>query len=143
LKEYGVAQVLIGASAALLAGVLGIRYGLLESGLLPTDCGGSLDEGVAGWCGLKWLVVQSFIQQRLGWVSFACGLLAFASRRRAVAWGGWLTGLGGLVLYNFDLAAVGALLSLLVLAREAAQRGDGENEAGDEPADRLRVGRLG
>jgi hypothetical protein len=134
---------LIGASAAVLLAALGIRYGMLESGLLPTDCGGSLAEGVAGWCGVKWLVVQSFIQQRLGWVSFACGLVAFVSGRRAAAWAGWLTGLGGLVLYNFDLAAIGALLALLVLVRDGAQGRGGKREPGDEPSDRLGVGRLG
>ena len=134
---------MIGASAVVLAAVLGIRYGLLEAGRLPTDCGGSLAEGVAGWCGVKWLVIQSFLQQRLGWVSFACGVLAFTTRRRWAAWAGWLTGLGGLVLYSFDLAAIGALLSLLVLARDAAQRRGGKDEAGDEPADRLGIGRLG
>jgi hypothetical protein len=134
---------LIAVSAAVLATAFGIRYGLLEAGVFPIDCGGALAEGLAGWCAAKWLVVQSFMQERLGWLSLVLGVAAFVLRRRTLAWGGWLTGLTGLVLYSFDPAAVGALLSLLVLARNGSQHRRGEDEPGGEPADRLRVGGLG
>lgn len=120
-----------------------VRYGLVESGRLPADCGGSIAEGVRGWCGIKWLVLQSFAQQRLGWLSLACGVAAFASGRRGLAWAGWVSGLAGLVLYNFDLAAVGGLLALLVLARRPAQERRGKHQAGEQPRDGLGVGRLG
>lgn len=127
----------------MLAVALGLRYGALEAGVFPLDCGGAIADGLDGLCAAKWILVQSFIHQRLGWLSLLLGLLAFATRRRSFAWGGWLTGLAGLVLYSFDPAAIGALLSLLVLARSGAQRRGGQEETGDEPRDRLRVRRLG
>ncbi len=133
---------IFGWGAAVLAVALGVRYGLLESGFLPADCGGSLAEGVDGWCGVKWAVVQSFVHQRLGWASLAFGIAAFLLRRRELAWSGWLTGVAGLVLYSFDMSAVGALLSLLVLARAAEERRARQDEAGEQPGDGLGVGRL-
>lgn len=144
MRQYDRSRIsLLVASAVLLAAVLGVRYGLLEAGAFPLDCGGSLAEGLGAWCAAKWLLVQSFVHQRLGWLSLACGVAAFVLRHRPLAWGGWLSGLAGLVLYSFDPAAVGALLSLLVLARSGPQRRCGEEEAGDEPDGRLRVQRLG
>lgn len=116
----------------------GVRYGLLESGVLPRQC----VDFAAPACALKWLVVQSFLDQRLGWLSLGCGLAAFVANRRALAWGGWITGLAGLLLYSFDYAAVGAMLSLLVLVRSAPRRRHREEQAGEQPADGLRVGRL-
>jgi len=127
----------------MLAAVLGIRYGLLEAGAFPLDCGNPLVAGVGSSCAAKWILVQSFVQQRLGWLSLACGIAAFASRHRRLALVGWFAGLAGLILYSFDPAAVGALLSLLVLVRAPAQRRRCEDEAGEQPGDRLGVGRLG
>ncbi|TAH44220.1 MAG: hypothetical protein EYC67_13730 [Betaproteobacteria bacterium] len=86
--------------------------------------------------------MQSFLHQRLGWLSLACGVLAFANGCRRAAWGGWLLGLVGLVLYSYEPAAVGAMLSLLVLARPRREQGDGQGQAGEQPADGLRVGRF-
>lgn len=105
------------AGALALAAVLAVRFGLLEAGYFPLDCTAEAAQGHEVRCAVKYVLVQTFILQRLGWVSLALGAAAFFLRGRALAWGGWLSGLAGLVLYNFDLAAVGALLSLLVLAR--------------------------
>jgi hypothetical protein len=143
LQKHSGAQIgLIVLSGLVLAAGLGIRYGWLESGFLPLDCGGSVAEGLSAWCGVKWLVVQSFLHQRLGWISLACGVAAFVSRRRGLGWIGWLTGLAGLVLYNFELAAVGAMLSLLLLVRGAAQGRRGEDKPGQQPGDGLGIGGL-
>jgi hypothetical protein len=131
------------ATLVVLGLSLWLRYGMLEAGALPRDCGGSVAEGLGGLCGVKWALVQSFVHQRLGWFSLACGVLAFAGGWRALAWAGWLAGVGGLVLYSFDPAAVGALLGLLALSRGAAQRGQGQGQPGEQPGDGLRVGRLG
>jgi hypothetical protein len=143
LNPLGITATVVAVGLAVVGSAAAIRYGLLESGRLPVDCGGSIAEGVRGWCGVKWLVLQSFTQQRQGWLSLLCGVTAFASGHRGLAWVGWLSGLAGLVLYNFDLAAVGGLLALLVLARVPAQKGCGKDQAGEQPCDGLGVGRLG
>nr|MBL8454697.1 hypothetical protein [Zoogloeaceae bacterium] len=129
-------------SLLVLAFALVARYGLMESGWLPAECGGSLAEGVQGWCAAKWALIQSFLHQRLGWVSLVAGVLAFAVRSKGLALVGWFTGIAGLVLYSFDYAAVGAMLSLLVLARRFAQEGGREQQSGREPGDGLGVERL-
>lgn len=116
-------------AVVVLAATLGIRYGLLENGLLPRDCSASGASALA--CGFKWGLVQSFLDQRLGWASLVFGAAAFALAARRLAWIGWVLGLAGLVLYSFDPAAAGALLALLVLARPVAGQGrdeDGQRE---------------
>lgn len=130
---------LVWVSAVVFAAVLLLRYAVLEAGAFPADCKPLLADGLEGLCLVKWALVQAFMQQRLGWVSLALGVLAFVSGRRPVAWGGWLSGIAGLVLYSFDYAAVGAMLSLLVLARQGAQAGGSKEQAGGEPRDGLRV----
>ncbi|ENO87484.1 hypothetical protein C666_10835 [Thauera linaloolentis 47Lol = DSM 12138] len=127
-----------------LGGAYAVRYGLLENGVLPRDC--SLPEAQGGLCVFKTVLVQSFVHQRMGWFSLACGVLAFVLGGRRFAWAGWLSGLAGLVFYSYDPAAVGALLSLLVLARPRQGREEGrkgEGEAGGQPGDGLGVRRLG
>lgn len=142
MHRYGIAAAVVAAGVAAIASAAAVRYGLIEGGRLPMECGGSLAEGVQGWCGVKWLVLQSFMHQRLGWLSLVCGVAAFVLGRRGLAWAGWVSGLAGLVLYNFELAAVGGLLSLLVLARAPAKKGGGQEPAGEQPRDGLGVGRL-
>ncbi|TDN56648.1 hypothetical protein [Azoarcus indigens] len=142
LLKYVPAPVLM-VGLVVLAAALGTRYGLLENGVLPHECGATYGESIWSACGFKWALVQSFLQQRMGWASLALGVLAFVFSCRRAAWAGWLIGMAGLVLYSYDYAAVGALLSLLVLARGAEQDRQREDEAGDQPADRLQVGRLG
>lgn len=141
-KWCGAPRGLAVLSLLVLAFALVARYGLMESGWLPAECGGSLAEGVQGWCAAKWALIQSFLHQRLGWVSLVAGVLAFAVRSKGLALVGWFTGIAGLVLYSFDYAAVGAMLSLLVLARRFAQEGGGEQQSGREPGDGLGVERL-
>lgn len=126
-------------STALLGMVLVLRYGILEAGVFPTDCAADFSGDLEAACIAKWMLVQSFLHQRLGWASLAFGVAAFVSRKRPLAWTGWAFGIAGLVLYGFDYAAVGALLSLLVLVREGPQRGRGEHEARREPSDGLRI----
>lgn len=124
----------------MLALALAVRYGLFENGVLPRDC---LAPGSPELpCVFKTVLVQSFLHERLGWVSLACGVLAFVLACRRAAWVGWLLGVVGLVLYSYDPAAVGAMLSLLVLARPRREQRDGQGQAGNQPADGLRVGGL-
>lgn len=138
-RGRGAISRLVWVSSIVLAAVLLLRYAVLEAGVFPAECAPYFGDGLEGWCLAKWLLVQAFIHQRVGWVSLALGVAAFVSRRRPLAWGGWLSGLAGLVLYGFDYAAVGAMLSLLVLARSGAQGGGGEQQSGGEPRDGLGV----
>lgn len=114
-RKYGVATI-VAVGVAVLALALGARYGLIENGVLPRDCTAPAAEAQSGLCALKWTLVQLFHEQRLGIFSLVCGALAFVLGCGRLAWAGWIAGLAGLVLYNYDYAAVGALLGLLVLA---------------------------
>ncbi|ANQ84451.1 hypothetical protein [Azoarcus olearius] len=120
-QKYGWWPVVLGG-ALVLALALGARYGLIENGVLPRDCTVPEAQGAGAACALKWALVQLFHEQRLGIFSLVCGGLGFALTCRRLAWPGWLAGLAGLVLYNYDYAAVGALLALLVLTAGEHQR---------------------
>lgn len=140
LPKHGVAApLLVGAVLAAIA--LWFRLGLLEAGVLPRDC--TLADAPAAACIFKDALVQSFLHQRLGWVSLGAGVLAFVLSCRRLAWVGWLTGVAGLVLYSYDPAAVGGLLALLVLVGTDEQGRQGEGESDQKPGDGLRVGGLG
>ncbi|MCC4114681.1 hypothetical protein LLG90_04865 [Aromatoleum toluclasticum] len=139
MRRRGAVARLFRVSSIVLVAVLLLRYAVLEASVFPADCKPLLADGPEGMCLAKWALVQLFMQQRLGWVSLVLGVLAFVSRRRPVAWGGWLCGVAGLVLYSFDYAAVGAMLSLLVLARDGTQARRGEDQPRGEPRDGLRV----
>ena len=119
-------RVFLGGGLLWLA-FMALRYGVIENGLLPRNCGsGGMDSSLPCW--LAWLLIQSFHAQRLGIFALAFGLLGFLSGLRLCAWVGWLVGVAGLVLYSPDYAAVGALLGLFTLLRiytPAAPQGHG------------------
>ena len=105
-----------------------LRFGVIENGLLPRDCGpNGSDSGLS--CGLTWLLTQSFHAQRLGIVALAFGVLGFLAGLRSCGWIAWLTGVAGLVLYSPDYAAVGALLGLFTLLRATPPVPRRENRA--------------
>ncbi|MDR1462770.1 MAG: hypothetical protein LBI68_06505 [Azoarcus sp.] len=109
------ARAILGATLFGLA-LAALRFGVIENGLLPRDCGpGGADAALP--CGLTWLLVQSFQQQGLGWLALLAGTLAFLFTWRRLAWFGWFAGVAGLVLYCADPAAVGVLLALFALLR--------------------------
>lgn len=133
------------ASAALVAVAVAaatsaLRFGVIESGGLPHDC--TAVDASAALCALKTALIESFLQQRLGWVSLAFGVFAFAWSARRLAWLAWVLGVAGLVLYSYDPAAVGALLALLVLLRPVQQGRSGQDEPAQQPGERLRIGGL-
>lgn len=123
---------------AVAAAAMAVRYGMLENGFLPRDC--SAVDAPQALCAFKTVLLQTFMQQRLGWASLICALPAFLLSSRRLAWAGSLFGAAGLVLYSYEPAAVGGLLSLLVLLRPREQRRRGKNQADEQPADGLRVG---
>lgn len=116
---------------AICGGVaMGLRYGLMQSDSLAAAC--VHGEGLA--CNLRHWLPQLFIQDRIGYVSLALAVVAWltsrlggsaqVARARPLAWVGLALGVMGLVLYAYDPAAVGALLSLVILAsgREPGQK---------------------
>ena len=119
--------------------LIALRYGVIENGLLPRDCdSGSGSDNSALSCGFAWLLLQSFQMQRLGWCALVFGALGFFLGSRRCAWGGWLAGVAGMVLYCADYAAPGALLGLFALLRrpvsaplhKEAENGQRQREAG-------------
>jgi hypothetical protein len=105
----------LGLALAALAAASVARQGLVEPADLTARC------DAAPWsdwvCGMRTLLVQAFIEQRLGWAAVLAGALATLLRWRWLAWLGLVAGSAGLVLYCAGPAAVGALLSVLVCAR--------------------------
>lgn len=117
------------ATPAIAAATLGVllawlaRHGLVEPADLTARCDAARWDGAA--CVLRTLVVQSFIDQRIAWVSVAAGLLAntlahvrahkirWSASARACAWVGLASGAAGLVLYSAGVAAAGFLMSAL------------------------------
>ena len=120
-KNGGLVGALV-VSAVLLGVVLWLRYGLFEAGVFPTSCGATLADDLHGLCLAKWALMQTFAQERLGWLSLLAGIAAFVLRVKPLAWTGWFAGIAGLVLYSYNFAAVGLLLSLLVIARARVPR---------------------
>lgn len=105
----------LGAGLLCLA-LMALRYGVIENGLLPRDCGlGGRDSALP--CGLTWLLTQSFRAQGLGIFALLFGILGFIGGIRLCGWIGWFAGVAGLVLYCPDYASVGALLGLFALLR--------------------------
>ena len=104
------------AIAIALIGVLGLalalRFGFIEAPALSRGCGASQE----GLCGLRSLLGEFFNHKALGLASLIFGAGAYLSRRRWAAVAGLLLGAAGLVLFDFDYAAVGALLALMALA---------------------------
>lgn len=100
---------------AVLGLALWARYGLIEPEGFALACVGATD-----WhCTLRDVIVMTFNRQQLGYVAVAAALLALFPSLRPLAWLGWAAGLAGLVLYSWDFAAPGAVLSLLVLVKPA------------------------
>ena len=102
-------------SLAMLLLVFALRYGIIEAGRLPAHCDGARASSLV--CGAKWLLIESFQHQRLGWLALVLALVAFTFESRRMALAAWLVALAGLVLYNYDHAGVAAMMSLLVWVR--------------------------
>ncbi|MDR2220376.1 MAG: hypothetical protein LBE24_07330 [Methylobacillus sp.] len=108
--------ILMVSGATMLGLALWARFGLIEPEGLALACVGS----DAWHCLLRDLVVATFNHQQLGIVALIASLLALAPKLRVLAWFGWVFGIAGLVLYSWDYAAPGAVLSLLIIAHPAS-----------------------
>jgi hypothetical protein len=73
-----------------------------------------------GACAARTVLLRTFVNQEIGWLAFAAGVVATALRAPRAARVALALGAAGLVLYSYEPAAVGALLGLLVLVRASA-----------------------
>ena len=106
-------------AAVCIAVSLAARYLLVEPAAFTAAC--ERDPWQAG-CTLRTLVVEAFLQQRIGWVALAGAILATVSRRQWIASFALAAGCAGMVLYSTQTAAPAALLAALVMVRGAGPR---------------------
>lgn len=101
--------------AALLAGIMqAIRLLLIEPDGMARAC--AMD--ASPWfCWLRALVVAGFAHHLYGPISLVAALLAWVSGLRVLAALAMLSGMAGMVLYTFDIAAMGFVLGALQLTR--------------------------
>ena len=69
-------------------------------------------------------LIMSFAFNGLGYASVIVGVIALFLRRKGLAILGGSLGAAGLVLYCYDFAVVGFLLSVLTLARQTSAPAD-------------------
>lgn len=98
---------------------LAARYLLVEPAAIAAACDPAPWQGR---CALRTLVVEAFLQQRIGWVALACAIVATISRRLWIATFALAAGCAGMVLYSTQIAAPAALLAALVIVRSARAR---------------------
>jgi hypothetical protein len=100
---------------AVWTAALSARHGLVEPAERTARCEAA---PAAGWdCRVRALVVQLFVEQRIGWAALGLGLAAAWTRRPWLAGLGLAAGSAGQVLYATGPASFGWLLSALVLVR--------------------------
>ncbi|HEY9381452.1 MAG TPA: hypothetical protein VIQ01_09425 [Burkholderiales bacterium] len=75
-------------------------------------------------CTLRQALIMSFAFNGLGYASVVVGVIALFVRRKGIAILGGSLGAAGLVLYCYDFAVIGFLLSVLTLARQASVPAD-------------------
>lgn len=108
-----------GLAIAVVVGAL--AYALRALAIEPAAIAHACDPAPwQGACAARSALLRSFVHQEIGWAAFAAGALATAFRLPRLAGVALALGAAGLVLYSYEPAAVGALLGLLVLARESA-----------------------
>jgi hypothetical protein len=105
-------------SAAVIASIA-VRYALMESDALHAVCAAA---GHDWRCVLRRWLPQLFIDQRIGWLALAAGLLSILTRHIALARVAIVSGGAGLILYSADYAAAGLLLGLIRIASHRSQR---------------------
>ena len=114
-----------------LALSLWVRSQLIEQSELGFFCDGG---GQTGLCKIRWLIVQSFNTQGLGYFALFLGLLATLTRSAFIGLLAGMVGVSGLVLYSWDFAAVGFLLGVLTLARAQFDEYRAQHRAGQQQA---------
>jgi len=119
------------AILAVLALTLWVRSQLIEQNELGFFCDGG---GGTLTCKIRWLIVQSFNHFGLGYFGLFLGLLAVVTRSGFVGLWAGIVSMAGLLLYNWDYAAVGFLLGVLTLARAQLDDYRAQHRGGQQQA---------
>lgn len=87
----------------------------------PLPMGQLCAPGAGGpwWCEARDVLIQAYTFQRLGYVALVLAVLAVFTRSRRISVLAACVSAAGLVLYCFEMSAVGLVLSVLTLARVA------------------------
>jgi hypothetical protein len=101
-------------AAALAALMQAIRLLLVEPDEMAQTC---LVDATQWPCQIRNLAIQGFARHLYGPISIATALLAWLGGIRVFAVLAMLSGMAGMVLYDFELAALGFTLGALLLAR--------------------------
>lgn len=103
---------LIAAAAA--AAVLCIRFFLVEPDAVAKNCIVDANDFL---CRIRHAAVYGFSRHLYGPISLAMAAVAAVGRLRAFAILAVGVGMAGVILYDFDLAAIGVLAGALLFAR--------------------------
>jgi hypothetical protein len=112
-------------AAALAALMQAIRLLLVEPDEMAQTC---LVDATQWPCQIRNLAIQGFARHLYGPISIAAALLAWLGGIRVFAVVAMLSGMAGMVLYDFELAALGFTLGALLLARDAGSSDASANE---------------
>lgn len=107
------------------------RFYLIEQNELGFFCDSG---GQSPLCVLRWLIVQSFNALGFGYFALFLGLLSVLTRSGFIGLWAGVVGVAGLILYNWDFAAVGFLLGVLTLARAEFDDYRAEHRSGQQQA---------
>lgn len=108
-------MVMLGVAVAVVFAVaLAARFFVVEPRAAQLVCSGL--DGPA-WCPIRKVLVPVYTFQVFGIVSMLAG--GFAALRSRTAWGvaALLVGAAGMVLYNVEMASIGAILGLITITR--------------------------
>lgn len=106
----------IAVPAVLLAlgAAMALRYQVIEPSAVGLLCAAGAGPW---WCGLRAVAIGLFGSGAIGLASLGAGIFAHLLDRRGLALVALLAGAAGLVLYNADAAAAGAVIGLLRAVR--------------------------
>lgn len=121
---------LIGAISA--AVMFAIRLLIVEPDTMAQAC---LGYNMSWQCKLRTLTVYGFSRHLYGPISVVAAVLGAIGGIRMFAAAAMFVGMAGVVLYDFDLAALGLLLGAVLYLRlgYGGQRGDGQQQTQATP----------
>jgi hypothetical protein len=96
------------------AALLSIRFFLVEPDEMAMEC---LSNDTDYLCRLRTATISGFSRHLFGEISLAAAVLAAVGALRYFALIALISGLAGMILYDFQLAALGFLLGMLIFAR--------------------------
>lgn len=105
-------------AAVLAVAMQAIRLLLVEPDEVARSC---VAQAGQWFCPMRDFVVQGFVHKWYGTVSLIAAVLAWLGGWAVCAVLAMITGMAGVVLYDFDMAALGLLLGALLLMRHASR----------------------